>query len=106
MELFELGKDTLKTPAGNFVSAYDLERIICDVIRSRNKPGTEIFLSALKQCAASPKKNLNKLNEYAGQMRAANVLLMTFSYKKRAKPPKWLCPSVINSFSNPFKNIV
>ncbi len=74
LELFELGKTTLKTPAGNDVPAYDLERTICDVIRSRNKLGTETFLAALKLYAVSPKKDLNKLNSYAKQMRVANVL--------------------------------
>ena len=73
-ELFELGRTTLKTPAGNDVPVYDLERTICDVIRSRNKLGTETFLAALKLYAASPKKDLNKLNSYAKQMRVANVL--------------------------------
>ena len=69
-ELFELGKTTLRTPAGNDV----LERTICDVIRSRNKLGTETFLAALKMYAASPKKNLNQLNTYAKQMRVEKVL--------------------------------
>ena len=73
-ELFELGKTTLKTPAGNDVTAYDLERTICDVIRSRNKLGTETFFTALKLYAASPKKDLNKLNAYAKKMRVFNVL--------------------------------
>ena len=73
-ELFELGKTTLRTPAGNDVFAYDLERTVCDVIRSRNKIGTETFLAALKLYAASPKKDLNKLNSYAKQMRVSNVL--------------------------------
>jgi predicted transcriptional regulator of viral defense system len=73
-ELFDLGKTILKTPAGNEVPAYDLERTICDIIRSRNKLGTETFLAALKQYAASPKKNLNRLNDYAKQLRVANVL--------------------------------
>lgn len=73
-ELFELGKSLLPTPAGNMVPVYDLERTICDVIRSRNKLGTETFLAALKMYAASPKKNLNKLNTYATQLRIANVL--------------------------------
>ena len=73
-ELFDLGRTMLKTPAGNKVQAYDLERTICDVIRSRNKLGTETFLAALKMYAASPKKNLNKLNTYAKQMRVEKVL--------------------------------
>ena len=73
-ELFDLGRTMLKTPAGNKVQAYDLERTICDVIRSRNKLATETFLAALKMYAASPKKNLNKLNTYAKQMRVEKVL--------------------------------
>lgn len=73
-ELFELGKTILITPAGNEVPAYDLDRTICDVIRSRNKLGTETFLAALKLYAANPKKDLNKLNSYAKKMRVSNVL--------------------------------
>lgn len=73
-DLFDLGRTILQTPAGNNVQAYDLEGTICDVIRSRNKLGTETFLAALKMYAASPKKNLNKLNTYAKQMRVDRVL--------------------------------
>lgn len=73
-ELFELGKKVLQTPAGNSVNAYDLERTICDIIRSRNKMGKETFLAALKLYAASQKKDLNKLSAYAKQMHVANVL--------------------------------
>lgn len=73
-ELFELGKTTMKTSAGNDVTAYDLERTVCDIIRSRNKLGTETFLAALKLYAAKPKKDLNKLNSYAKKMRVSNIL--------------------------------
>ena len=73
-ELFELGKTELKTTVGNLVPCYDLERTLCDAIRSRNKLGTETFFAALKLYAANPKKDLNKLNSYAKKMRVANVL--------------------------------
>ena len=73
-ELFDLGRTMLKTPNGNQAQAYDLERTVCDVIRSRNKLGTETFLAALKMYAASPKKDLNKLNTYAKQLRVDKVL--------------------------------
>lgn len=73
-ELFELGKTTLKTPSGNNVPAYDLERTICDIIRSRNKLGPETFLTALKLYAAKPTKDLNKLNFYAKKIRIATIL--------------------------------
>lgn len=73
-ELFELGRTKLTTPFGNLVPCYDLERTICDIIRSRNKMGIETFLSALKQYAASPKKDLNRLNSYAKKMSLTNVV--------------------------------
>lgn len=73
-ELFELGKTERPTPAGNLVPCYDLERTICDCVRSRNRLGTETFLAALKAYAAAPKKDLNRLNAYATRMRVAHVL--------------------------------
>lgn len=73
-ELFALGLTKMETPAGNLVPCYDLERTICDIIRSRNKLGTETFLAALKMYAASPRKDLNKLNSYAQKLRVSRVL--------------------------------
>ncbi|MBD5534739.1 MAG: hypothetical protein HDQ99_03560 [Lachnospiraceae bacterium] len=73
-ELFELGKTKLSTQFGNEVTVYDLERTICDVIRSRNKVGSETFLAALKMYAANSNKNLNKLNNYAKEMRIAGIV--------------------------------
>ena len=67
-ELSNLGITAMQTPLGALVPCYDLERTICDLIRSRSKIGTETFLAALKQYAAHPKKNLNQLNVYAKKM--------------------------------------
>ncbi len=71
---FDIGRTELKTPAGNLVPCYDLEKTVCDIVRSRNKLGTETFLAALKLYADCPKKDLNKLNDYATQMHVANIL--------------------------------
>lgn len=67
-ELFELGRFKMETCFGNRVPCYDLERTVCDMIRSRNKMGTETFLFALKRYAAHPHKDLNRLSEYAKKM--------------------------------------
>ena len=72
-ELFGLGK-TMLTTLRNKVAGYDLERTICDIVRSRNKVGIETFLAALKMYAASPKKDLNKLNTYATEMKIAGII--------------------------------
>ena len=53
---------------------YDLERTVCDMIRSRNRVGSETFLAALKLYTADPKKDLNRLYSYAKRLRIATVL--------------------------------
>ena len=73
-ELLNLGKTMCKTPAGNLVPVYDLERTICDVVRSRSRLGTETFLSALKMYASTPQKDLNRLDAYAKKLRVDRVL--------------------------------
>lgn len=73
-ELFELGKTMLQTPSGNDVTVYDLERTICDCVRSRNKMGSETFLNALKEYAGRKDKNLNLLYTYADKLRVAAVV--------------------------------
>ncbi|MCM1307243.1 MAG: hypothetical protein NC223_01450 [Butyrivibrio sp.] len=73
-ELFELGKIKLTTQFGNEVTGYDLERTICDVIRSRSKVGSETFLAALKMYALDSRKDLNKLNSYAKKMKIAGIV--------------------------------
>ena len=73
-EWFELGKTVMRTPAGSEVPAYDLERTVCDIVRSRNKIGTETFLTAIKRYAANSKKDLNKLTYYAQKMHVYHVL--------------------------------
>lgn len=73
-ELFPLGKTKIKTPSGNEVNCYNLERTVCDIVRSRNKIGTETFLAALKSYAARKDKNLNLLYEYATKMKINGVI--------------------------------
>ena len=73
-ELFELGKTMLQTPAGNPVPCYDLERTICDVIRSRNKIGTENIFIGAETIRCQPKEGFEPADEYARQMRVSGVL--------------------------------
>lgn len=73
-ELFKLGKTKMTTLFGNEITVYDLERTVCDMIRSRNRIGSETFLAALKMYAANPNKNLNLLNSYAKEMKIAGIV--------------------------------
>lgn len=64
-ELYELGKIKIKTPYGNEINCYDIERTICDVIRDKNKIETYQFTDALKRYASLKVKDISKLYKYA-----------------------------------------
>ena len=51
-ELYEQDIEETATMHGNMVRLYNLERTICDCLRSRNKLQTEIVISGLKAISA------------------------------------------------------
>jgi len=48
-DFFELGISKAKTPFGNEAFIYNLERTVCDMIRSRSQIEIQIFQDAMKQ---------------------------------------------------------
>ena len=50
-ELYEVGLTTGQTPFGHTVSVYDMERTICDLLRSRSSMEIQTFQGALKMYA-------------------------------------------------------
>lgn len=73
-EFWELGKTKLKTTLGNLVWSYDIDRTICDIIRSRSRISDETFISSLKLYAASQNKNLTNLSIYAEKMKILSLV--------------------------------
>lgn len=73
-ELLNIGKTVVKDNDGNMIPMYDLERTICDLIRSRNSIEIQDFNSALKAYVARNDKDLNRLMEYARLFRVDNVI--------------------------------
>lgn len=67
-ELHNMGKAKFNTPMGNSVWSYDMDRTICDIVRSRSRMANETFISSIKNYAASPNKNLANLGLYATKM--------------------------------------
>ena len=64
-DLYELGKTKIKSPQGNFIAVYDIDRTICDIIIDREKIDKQIFTEALKRYFRSPNKNLRRLIKYS-----------------------------------------
>lgn len=73
-KLYELGKCTVKSKMGNEVIAYDTERTICDVLRSRSRIDSQVFAEAMKSYVAHKSQNWNKLRDYAEVFRVTKLL--------------------------------
>jgi predicted transcriptional regulator of viral defense system len=69
-----IGLTTTKTNMGNKIMVYDMERTICDVIRSRNKMDSQIVLDALKRYASLETADMNKLYNDAKIFRVDKIL--------------------------------
>jgi len=73
-ELIDLGKTEKMSGMGNCVFTYNMERTLCDVIRSRNKMDKQIVIEALKNYARSKDKDLHCLYKYAGEFGVEKIL--------------------------------
>lgn len=73
-ELYKIGTTNLATPFGKQVMAYDMERTICDIIRSRNKMDIAIMTDALKRYVKRKDKNIPKMMDYAEVFRVTKLL--------------------------------
>ncbi len=73
-ELHEVGVIIAKTPFGHTVPVYDMERTICDLLRSRSRMEIQVFQDALKQYVRRKDKNLRTLMQYAAMFHVERLL--------------------------------
>lgn len=64
-ELHMVGVAEVTTPFGNSIKVYNVERTICDVIRSKNRIDIQLFNDALKRFAKKKAVDYTLLMEYA-----------------------------------------
>ncbi len=67
-DIYELGIVEIETPSGNKVRAYDKERCICDIIRSKGRMDLEQVKKTIKQYMQCKDKDMVKLSEYSKKM--------------------------------------
>lgn len=68
-ELYELGVVEIKTPTGNLVRAYNMERSLCDILRRQSDTDIQIVSDAFKRYMKRNDKNVPLLSEYAKKLR-------------------------------------
>lgn len=73
-ELHELGKSQAKTPFGNLITVYDVERTLCDILRSRRGVEMQVLQDALKAYGKRRDKNLRALMQYADALSVTAIL--------------------------------
>lgn len=67
-DIYELGLTEVNTPMGNSVRVYDVERCICDIIRSKNRMDSEHVKHSIREYVKRKEKDLVKLTSYADKM--------------------------------------
>ena len=67
--LHSLGMIKVLSPHGKEISTYDMERTICDIVRSKSRMDIQIFTDALKRYPKRKDKNLNNLMKYAKEFK-------------------------------------
>jgi len=72
-EQLSLGR-TRTTINGYEVSIFDIERSVCDALKNRNKIGMDICAEIINNYLARKDRNLNRLAEYAKQLRVGKIL--------------------------------
>lgn len=71
--LYALGAVAAKSPHGHDIRTFNLERTICDVLRSRNQLDVQFVSEALKRYVAKADKNIALLFHYAEHFRIQKI---------------------------------
>ena len=63
--IYALGITDVKTPSGNTVKAYNIERTLCDILKKCNHSDIQIITDTFKQYVHHRDKNIPLLSEYS-----------------------------------------
>ena len=64
----------MMTPHGNEIRTTNLERTICDVLRSRNQIDVQFVNEALKKYVIDKDRNIDQLYNFAKQFRIQKIV--------------------------------
>ncbi|MCL2747195.1 MAG: type IV toxin-antitoxin system AbiEi family antitoxin domain-containing protein [Oscillospiraceae bacterium] len=73
-DLYSNGATKIKTKYDNEVTAYNLERTICDCVRSRSRMDAEIVTEAVKRYARSKDRDVHTLMETAAMFGVQKIM--------------------------------
>jgi len=74
VENYMLGLIEMQSPCKNKIKVYDAERTLCDIVKGNNACDIQIVNSAMKNYVKLKDKNINKLFEYATQLKVKSQI--------------------------------
>ncbi len=74
-ETYPLGIMTLSSPSGNSIKVYDIERTLCDMVKTRHKADIQVVNQAMRTYAGSREKDIARLMNYAQRLRVKSKIL-------------------------------
>ncbi len=72
--VYLLGSASMKSPHGNDIKTFNLERTICDMLRNRNQMDIQFVNVALKKYAIHKDRNIDRLYNYAKRFRIQKIV--------------------------------
>ena len=75
--LYPLGLITIKSPHGHDIKTFNLERTICDVLRSKNQLDIQFVNEALKRYVVNNERNIDLLFDYASRFKIQKIVRQT-----------------------------
>ena len=70
-DLYDLGLEERRTTFGNPVRCYNMERTVCDILRSRSRMDEETVVAAVKNYVHSKEKDLFRLYDYSQKLKVS-----------------------------------
>ena len=74
-ETYPLGITTLPSPSGNSIKVYNIERTLCDIVKTRHKADIQVVNQAMRMYADSREKDITHLMDYAQRLRVKSKIL-------------------------------
>jgi len=73
-EILDLGRITIKSPQGQMINCYNVERCLCDIFKDKNKIYTEYLKYAFIEYYKNQKHDTFKLYQYAKKLNIENEI--------------------------------
>jgi predicted transcriptional regulator of viral defense system len=72
--IYPLGLITVKSPHGNDIKTFNLERTICDLLRSRNQIDIQQINESMRRYVGKKDRNIDLLHTYARQFSIQKIV--------------------------------